>query len=427
MKLLKRYWEISLIWKVSVGLVLGIILGLVMGEDASVLDPFGQIFINLLIMLALPVVFLMLVLGIMAINPRTAGRIGGKILIYYFLTGLVAVTLGIGLGLIVNPGSGLAPVEAEEVERPENVDWLEFIFSLVPENLFAGIANTSPITVVLVALFFAIPLSILRHSGSEAAQRGAGYILDIATVLSEAIFVLIKVVLQYAPIGLAALIAAGLGARGPEVLVALGKLLLTVIAGCVLMLALYAALVRAFGMSPWRYFGVTKEASLMGFTTRSSSASLPVVLEAAERGGASRSVFGFSLPLGVQLNSDGSALTLGLYAIFAANFAGVDLSIGEIISIGVIATLAAIGSGTVPGGQLVAMALVFSQAGLPLAALGVIAAIDQPLGMLLTGVNVNGDLAGTFIVAKQEGQMDPDSPLLLESGHKPETVPEPAA
>lgn len=424
MELLKKYWDLPLLWKVSAGLVLGVVIGLLWGEDAAVLEPLGTIFLRLLIMLALPIVFLMILRGILAIDPRSAGSIAWKILLYYFATSIVAVTLGLGLGLLVNPGAGLRPIEAEQVEEPESVDWVTFLLEIVPDNLFGGVVGTSPVTIVLVAVLLAIPLSVLTQRGNESVRRGAQQIVDVSTAVAEAMFLLIKAVLQYAPIGLAALIASGLGARGPEVLVALGKLLLTVLAGCLLMLTLYGTLMRIFGMSPLRYFVVTREASLMGFTTRSSSASLPVVMQAAEDGGASRTVYGFSLPIGVQLNSDGSALSLGVYAVFAANVGGISLSTGEIILLGVIASLAAIGSGTVPGGQLVAMALVFSQAGLPLAALGLIAAVDQPLGMILTGTNVNGDLAGTFIVAKQEGALAEDSPLLSSNPPGKATSPD---
>lgn len=411
MGLFRRYLEIPLIWKVLTGLVLGLVLGLTLRERAEVLAPFGQLFIQLLIMLALPVVFLMLIQGIMAVDPRAVGRMGAKILVYYFTTGLVAVTLGLGLGLLFNPGESLVGQQAEETAPPEETDWVQFLLDLFPDNLFGGVVGTSPVTIVIVACLIAMPLSILRYSGNEAVQRGARTVEEVSAALAEAIFMLIRAVLHYAPIGLAALIADGIGGSGTNLIAELGTLLLTVVIGCVLMLCLYAVLVRAWGMKPLQYFAVTREATLMGFTTRSSSASLPVVLRAAERGGASRSVYGFSLPLGVQLNSDGSALTLGIYAVFAANYGGIDLSFGDLIVIALIASLAAIGSGTVPGGQLVAMSLVFAQAGLPLGALGLIAAVDQPLGMMLTAVNVNGDLAGTFITAKTEDRLDKDSPL----------------
>lgn len=411
MRLFRKYLEISLIWKVLTGLVLGLVLGLALRERAEVVAPFGQLFIQLLIMLALPVVFLMLIQGIMAVDPRSVGRMGTKILVYYFTTGVIAVTLGLGLGLLFNPGESLDGQQAEEPAPPEETDWVQFLLDLFPENLFAGVVGTSPITIVIVACLIAMPLSILRYSGTEAVQRGVRTVEDVALALAEAIFMLIRAVLQFAPIGLAALIADGIGSSGTDLLAELAILLVTVVIGCVLMLMVYAVLVRAWGIKPLQYFKVTREATLMGFATRSSSASLPVVLRAAESGGANRSVYGFSLPLGVQLNSDGSALTLGIYAVFAANYGGVDLSIGDLVIIALIASLAAIGSGTVPGGQLVAMSLVFGQAGLPLAALGLIAAVDQPLGMMLTAVNVNGDLAGTFITAKTEGRLDENSPL----------------
>lgn len=415
MALFRKYLAIPLVWKVVAGLVLGVIIGLVLRERAVVLAPFGQIFIRLLIMLALPVVFLMLVQGIMAVDPRAVGRMGTKILVYYFTTGLVAVCLGIGLGLLFQPGKGLADTGGE-VQAPAETDWVKFLIDLFPENMFAGIVSASPVTIVIVACLIAMPLSILRFSSSESVRRGAQTVEDLCAAGAEAVMMLIRAVLHYAPIGLAALIGAGIGKSGADALIQLGNLLLAVIVGCLLMLGVYAALVRGWGMRPLQYFRITREATLMGFTTRSSSASLPVVLRAAERGGASRSVYGFSLPLGVQLNSDGSAMTLGIYAIFAANFGGISLSLGDLAIIALIASLAAIGSGTVPGGQLVAMALVFSQAGLPLAALGLIAAIDQPLGMMLTAVNVNGDLAGTFIVAKTEGQLHENSTLTGGSG-----------
>jgi Na+/H+-dicarboxylate symporter len=417
MSLFRRYLKIPLVWKVVTGLVLGVVLGLTLGENAEVLAPIGQVFLRLLIMLALPVVFVMLIQGIMSVDPKAVGRMGAKILTYYFVTGLVAVALGLGLGLLFNPGKSLSGQTAEAPTAPGDTDWVKFLIDIFPENLFSGVVGTSPVTIVIVACLIAMPLSVLRYSKNASVRRGVQAIEDVTVALGEAISMLIRAVLQFAPIGLAALIARGIGTSGGgNVLGELGMLLLTVIIGCLLMLTVYAILMRAWGMKPLQYFRVTKEPTLMGFTTRSSSASLPVVIRSAEVGGASRSVAGFALPLGVQLNSDGSALTLGIYAVFAANFGGIDLAFGDLVVIAIIASLAAIGSGTVPGGQLVAMSVVFAQAGLPLAALGLIAAIDQPLGMMLTAVNVNGDLAGTFIVAKSEDQLDPRSPLVGGSG-----------
>lgn len=406
--IIRAYWQAPLVWKIAVGFVAGIVAGLVLGPQATVLEPLGDLFLRLLIFLAVPIILLTIIRGVSTIDPQRLGRMGVKVLGYYVLTTAFAVTLGLFVGWLFNLGSGssLTFGQAEEVEIPEAPSFVDVLFNIVPESLFGALAEGVPIQVLFVGIFFAIALILLRGSSDESLRRGTETLLELVRTLTEAFFVLINIALQYAPIGVFALVAVPLGEQGIETVFPLASLVGLMIGAGIVQFLFYGVLLTLFGFSAWRFLKVARDPMATAFVSRSSSATLPVTIRAAEDAGLSQSVYGFSLPLGATINMDGVALQIGLVSIFAANLAGIELGFGQLLIIVILATLASIGTASVPGVTLIAISLVFTQVGLPLAVVGLIAAVDQPLGMINTAINVTGDLTGTAIVAKSENEFD---------------------
>jgi Na+/H+-dicarboxylate symporter len=218
-------------------------------------------------------------------------------------------------------------------------------------------------------------------------------------------FRIVRAVLEVAPFGAFALIAVTVGETGAGALIPLASLTALVYMGVALMVAIYALLLLLFKVDLRDFFAKASEPMMTAFVTRSSSGTLPLTMRAAERQGVKGSLYGFSLPVGATINMDGTALYTGAAVVFVANVAGVDLSLGALLSIVLVAVLASIGAAGVPGAGLIMLTLAVNQAGLPAAAIGLVAGIDAVLDMARTMCNITGDLAGTRVVAQTEPEM----------------------
>ena len=415
----QRYFRFPIIWKVLIGFVLGAVVGLLVGPPIQVVQPLGTLFLRLLQMLVMPLVFFTLIQGAASIRPSRLGRAGIKILLYYLLTSLVAVTLGVLLALAVQPGLGLSmPEQGAEPRMPPPLS--QVLLNIVPTNPFAALAQGDVLAVIFFALVVGIALGVLRHSGDAEKGRLSEAILGVVRGLNEVTFLLVRGVLEYAPVGVFALIAVTLGRTGLAALVPLAKLTGVVYGGIALQIGLYVLLLALFGVSQRRFWSVAQDPMLMAFVTRSSNGTLPVTMQAAERLGIKESLYGFSLPLGATINMDGTALYIGASVVFVANVAGVDLTLAQLLGVILTGVLASIGTAGVPGAGLIMLSLAITQAGLPMAPVGLVAGIDAILDMIRTMCNVTGDLVGTQIVARTE-------PGMLEVGEAvPVKQPSPA-
>lgn len=405
----RSYWNLALAWKVAIGIVAGVIGGLALGSRASVVEPLGDLFLNLLLFVGIPLIFFTLIRGIATMEIGRAGSIAWKILVYYIVSTAMAVALGVGCGWVFGIGSGTGLGGAQHVEEPKTPHVGDILFNIVPENPFKALSDGKPLQIIFVAVLLGGALAVLKSSSQAAVREPAKTVVAIVETMTNVFFVLVRLVLQYAPIGVFALIAVPLGSEGLGMLTSLAALVGVFFLAAALQMVFYGSQLAAFGMSPWRWLKAVKDPALTGFVTRSSSATLPVNMRAAERVGLSDKVYGFTLPLGAVINMDGVAIEIGLVSVFAANIADVSLGGIQILTIVIVATLAAIGTASVPGVTLIAISLVFHQVGLPLAVVGLIAVADQPLGMMNTAINVSGDLAGTSIVGKIEGLYDSTS------------------
>lgn len=401
----RRYLDIPLIYKLGVSLVLGAVVGLAVGEPATVLQPLGDLFLRLLTMLVVPLVLVTIIAGVSSVSPSQLGRIGGKVFVYYVLTSLVAISLGLVVARLVHPGAGLT-LPVGQGEQPEQAPSLvETLLNIVPTNPLAAMVEGDVLAVIFVALIVGVALSVLCGSADQRLSELGRLLRRANEALVEVVFLLVRGVLEYAPVGVFALIAAVLAKTGASALVPLAKLTGVVYGGVALMIVVYAGLLALSRVSVREFFGAAKEPMLTAFVTRSSSGSLPVSSRAAERMGVRDSVYGFTLPLGATINMDGTAIYVGAATVFVADIAGVQLSLGQILGVVAVGVLASIGTAGVPGAGLIMLSMTISQAGLPFAPIALVAGVDSLLDMVRTMCNVTGDLVGTRIVAKSERGM----------------------
>uniref|UniRef100_UPI003AFB8253 Aspartate transporter n=2 Tax=synthetic construct TaxID=32630 RepID=UPI003AFB8253 len=391
----------SLYHKILIGFVLGVIVGLIFGDKAEFIKPLGDIFLRLLKMIVVPLVFSTIVTGIASMGDvKKLGRIGAKTLIYYMITTTLAVTIGLILANIFKPGKGLSLGEIHEVAHPNAPSFTETLLNMIPTNPFEAMAEGNMLQIIVFAIFFGIALALMGEKAEPVKK-----FFDSA---SEVMFKITDIVMKFAPYGVFALMAWTVGKYGLDVLAPLGKLILTVYLGCIIhILIVYTLLLRFLcKINPLRFFKKIKEAMLVAFSTCSSAATLPVTMRVAEELGVPESIASFTLPLGATINMDGTALYQGVAAIFVAQAYGVELTLGQQLTIVLTAVLASIGTAGVPGAGLVMLTMVLTSVGLPLEGIALIAGIDRILDMARTTVNVTGDLVATAIVARTENELN---------------------
>jgi len=394
--------KFPLIWKIALGFVLGIAAGAVFKEQSQLLAPIGKIFITLLKMLIVPLVFSSLVVGTASLgDPRKLGRIGAKTIALYLVTTAVAIVIGLFLGNIIQPGSGMAlSVDTSGFKAPVPPSTLDVLLGIFPDNIAKSLVESNMLQIIVFALFFGV-------SAVLAGEKGKPVIAFMDSV-AETMYKLTGIVMAFAPYGVFALIATTVAKYGLSVLAPFGKVILAVYLGCFLHAALvYSGLIMiVVRKSPFWYFKGVRESTLTAFVTRSSSATLPVTMRVAQENlGVSEGISSFVLPLGATINMDGTALYQGVCALFIAQAYGLPLGIGAQLSIILTATLASIGTAGVPGAGLIMLTLVLTAVGLPVEGVALVAGIDAVLDMARTAINVTGDSCVAAVVAKTEGEL----------------------
>ncbi len=415
MSLLRSYLRIPVIYKIAIGFVLGIILGALIGEPITALKPLGDLFIRLLKMIVAPIVLFSLVVGAASITPARLGKVGVKIILYYLVTSAIAVIIGLAMANLFRPGVGLELAgEAKEVTVKPPPSPVEVLLNIIPTNPFAALSQGKVLQIIFFAIVLGIAIAYLRESKVIRVSRAASTVFTIFDGLAETMYKIVRGILQYAPIGVFALIGYVVAKHGPGVLGPLAIVVVALYVGLFIHIFLvYGGLLTAFKLSIIKFLKGAKEPMLTAFVTRSSSGTLPVTMTAAEENfRISRSIYSFTLPLGATVNMDGTAMYQAISTIFIANALGIPLTITQQLLIVLTAVLASIGTAGVPGAGLIMLAMVLEAVGLPLTdpsvalAYGMIAGIDVILDMGRTMVNVTGDLAGTIIVAKTENEID---------------------
>ncbi|HHI01161.1 MAG TPA: dicarboxylate/amino acid:cation symporter [Thermococcus litoralis] len=421
MGLLKSYLDYPILRKIFIGLLLGAAYGLIVGAighpgAATAIKPLGDLFVRLLKMLVMPIILASLVVGAASISPARLGRVGVKIVVYYLITSAFAVSIGLIMANLFKPGLGLqlgtGEGKAIEAQAPSLVQTL---LNIVPTNPFGALASGAVLPTIFFAIVLGIALSYLMNSENERIRNSATTLYNAFDGLAEAMYKIVRGVMQYAPIGVFALIAYIMATQGVKVVGPLAKVTVAVYLGLALQIVVvYGILLKIFGLDLIKFLSKAKDAMVTAFVTRSSSGTLPVTMRVAEENmGVPRSIYSFTLPLGATINMDGTAIYQGVCAMFIAYAIGHPLPFSQQLIIVLTAVLASIGTAGVPGAGAIMLAMVLESVGLPLEpgtpvalAYAMILGIDAILDMGRTMVNVTGDLAGTTIVAKTEGELD---------------------
>jgi Na+/H+-dicarboxylate symporter len=410
------YFDFNLLYRILIGLVLGIILGLVFKEKILWIAPFGDLFVRLLKMIMMPIIVSTLIVGASSVSPANLGKVGIRVIIFYLLTSAVAVIIGLAMGVIFHPSAELANVAdaaARDVTAPKLSATL---LAIVPTSVMQAIVNETVLAVIFAALLVGIAISYLRISGDERKEKIAGVLYHFFDGVAEVMMLIIKGIMQYAPIGVLSLVAVVFATNGPKVVGSLGIVTAACFIGYALhVIIVYGGLVKFYGkLSIKRYFRDAKDPFITAFVTRSSNGTLPVTMEAAENLGVHKDIYSFSLPLGATINMDGTAIYQGVCATFIAlSVWGHGFNISQMGIIVVTATLASIGTAGVPGAGAIMLLLVLDSVGLPVTAGSIVAGayamilgIDALLDMGRTALNVTGDLACTTIVASKMKELD---------------------
>ncbi len=412
--LMQRWFETPLWRRIVLALVLGVIVGAIWGEGAQSIRWIGDLFIRGIQMVVVPLVFVTIVSGIVSLgDPRRLGSLGGKTFAMYMLTTLIAISIGLTLAALIQPGVGVDLSGAVPGTLQEPVSFRDQLMRIVPTNPFAALASGDFLAVIFFAIIFGIGILSIGDQGKP--------LKDLMESATGVMLKLIGWVMETAPIGVFALIAWVSGTQGVRALMDVIPLAGTaVLAYAVHMVCIYGGLMKfVLGLKPWHFFRDAKNATLVAFSTSSSSATLPVTMSVAENNlGIKPVVASTVLPLGATINMDGSAIYVGVVSVFAAQAFGVDLSIVDYIIMAGATTLVSVGTAAVPGASVFLMAGVMSTIGLSPAQIalvvGFVLPFDRPLDMLRTCLNVTGDLAVATAVAKWEGEFDQQ---MFDSGH----------
>jgi Na+/H+-dicarboxylate symporter len=416
--------KLAMHWWILIGLAAGVAYGYVAavtGNPTHVLEyisPIGRLFLNLLKMIAVPLVLFSLVAGVASLNDTSKlGRIGGKSIALYLVTTAIAIAIGLVAVNVFAPGKGLSQAtrdslikqtESQTSEKLANADVsiIDQLVNIVPTNPFAALSSASMLQVVFFALMLGIALTKLSRR-----VEGTAHVIKVFQLLSDAIIEMVQMIMKIAPFGVFAMMAAVVADLGKEpgqlaeLMSSLGGYMGTVVLALfVHYLLVYTVMLKVFTQVPWRVFAKALiPAQLLAFSSSSSAATLPITIRSVEKVGVDEEVSSFVLPLGATINMDGTGLYQGVAAVFIANALGMDLNLGQQLTIVLTAALASIGTAAVPGVGIVMLVIVLKAVDVPEAGIGLILAVDRPLDMCRTVLNVTGDATVATVVASSEG------------------------
>ena len=406
----------SLTIKVLVGVFLGILLGLFInlsglnGEggwvDIYIVDGLffviGQMFVNGLKMLVVPLVFFSLICGVCGIgNLNTLGRVGGKSFLLYMMTTAIAIAVAISLSVSVGLGEGMQFEEATNFTAKETPPLSEVIINIVPSNPIQAMANGDMLPLIFFSILVGISMLML---GENSAPFVKG-----AQIANEIMMKMVTIIMAIAPYAVFALIAKSVAELGLELLIQLAAYVAVLVSALLIhLLFTLMIVIKLFsGLSPRIFLRKIRSAQVFAFSTASSNATIPVTLRTVtQRLGVDNAVASFTVPFGATINMDGTAIMQGVATVFIANIYGLELGVTGYLTVILMSVLASVGTAGVPGVGLIMLSMVFTQVGLPVEGIGLILGVDRLMDMIRTAVNVSGDAVVSSIVAKSEGKLD---------------------
>ncbi|HEX2166044.1 MAG TPA: dicarboxylate/amino acid:cation symporter [Longimicrobiales bacterium] len=412
--------------KILIGLIAGVVIGAIanwagiiwLQDLLQLISPIGTVFIRLIMMIVIPLVVASLILGTASVGDlRKLGRLGGKTVVIYLATTAVAVTIGLLLSNLVRPGARIDPTTRDTISAAwaddaagrmtlaaEKPSVTETLVNMIPSNPFASASNGDLLPLIIFSIIFGAALTLIARDRRDM-------VLTFFNGVNDTVMVMIDWIMKLAPYAVFVLVGSVVSRFGLDLLQSLLIYALVVAGGLLLhVLITYGSLVKfVVGMSPVTFAKRIMEVPLVGFSTSSSSATLPVTMETAqEKLGVSRETSSFVLPLGATINMDGTALYQAVAVMFIAQIYGVPMGVGEQLTIVLTATLASIGAAGVPSAGIITLILVLQSVGLggqTQAGIALILGVDRILDMLRTAVNVTGDLTVAAVVARTEGEV----------------------
>lgn len=395
--------KIPMVTQIVIAVLLGIVFGLLFSQAGVHLKIVGDIFLRLMQM-AIPVLILgQIIQAVGGIAPKELTRLGGKTIAVFGISSLLAAAWGVAMAVFFTPGKGIdfSQTVADTVQAQE-ISPSETLINFIPTNIFDALSKGSIIQIIVFALFFGIALNRFLQKNPQSQ------LLTIIVDFNEVVLTIIRYVMILAPIGIFALIASTISSLGLQIILPLGKYLLIYGLATLTFLALWIfALMIYCRVNPWRLIQNMKNMTIMALATTSSAITLPVAMEEAQHKlGLSSRITNLVLPLGMSLNSNGSAMHMAITVMTIAQMYQMPFDLIQMITVAVTATFVSLANAVVPGAGLVSLAIVVPQLGLPIESIAIFAGVEWFVGMLRTILNVNSDVYSAMIIAKSADELD---------------------
>lgn len=387
----------SLARNIFIALVLSIIVGLLMQSQAEFLStyikPFGDIFLNLLKFIVTPIVLFSIIGGIISMKDiRKVGEVGGFTVIYYFLTTACAIVIGLSLANIFKKFFPVISTSDLTFEMTNEVSIMDTLVNIFPSNFIAPMVENNMLQIIVMSLIIGFSILMLEKTKQVKA-------IETIEILNDIFMKAMGLILRLSPIGVFCLLAPVIAANGPVIIGSLASVLLVAYLAYVLhALIVYSFTIKTLGgLSPVEFFKGMSSAMIFAFSSASSMGTLPINMKCCEDLGADHDVTAFVLPLGATINMDGTAIYQGVCAVFIAACYGINLTLGQMITIVITSTLASIGTAGVPGSGMIMLAMVLQSVGLPVEGIALVAGVDRIFDMGRTVLNITGDASAAII------------------------------
>lgn len=393
----------SMITQIAIAVVVGILVGLLIPASSNYLKIVGDVFLRLMQM-AIPILILgQIVQAVGSINPKELTSLGGRTIAVFGISSLAAALWGVLMAVIFNPGYGVKMTGFQDASiKAQEISITDTILNFVPKNIFDSLTQGSIIQIIVFALFFGLALNKYLQSHPETQ------LFQIIVDFNEVIITVIRYVMCLAPLGIFALIASTISHLGLQIILPLVKYLLVYGLGTILFLGIWILVITLYcKVSPLRLITNMKNMSVMALATTSSAITLPVALEETEtKLGLSKRITNLVLPLGMSLNSNGSAMHMAFTVMTIAQMYQLEFDITKMIYLAITATFVSLANAVVPGASLVSLAVIVPQMGLPIESIAIFAGVEWFVGMLRTILNVNSDVYSAILVAKSVDEID---------------------
>ncbi|CAH0176188.1 cation:dicarboxylate symporter family transporter [Peribacillus frigoritolerans] len=415
-----KKFKLSLASQIFIGLILGIIVGAIFyGNETAqnFLQPFGDIFLRMIKMIVVPIIVSSLIVAVAGVGDlKAVGKLGAKSLSYFVVVTMIAIAVGLISANIIQPGAGVNMDKLEQTDISTYVDtaetkqhesFVDTLVHIVPSNPVQAMVQGDMLAIIFFSVLFGLSIAAIGEKGKPVFRFFQG--------TAEGMFYLTNMVMKFAPIGVFALIGVTISKFGLESLIPLGKLALSVYGTMIFFVIVILGLIAKFvGFNIFTLIKLLKEELILAFSTASSEAVLPKLMEKMEKAGCPKHIATFVIPTGYSFNLDGSTLYQALAAIFIAQMYGIDLSAYEQITLMLVLMITSKGIAGVPGVSFVVLLATLGTVGIPIEGLAFIAGIDRILDMGRTVVNVIGNSLAAIVISKWEGQFNPPSKKELE-------------